>query len=79
MLKVDSQGNYVWDKTIGSSGNDSLKSVAETRDGGLILGGYSKSNASGEKTENSKGSYDYWIVKLNKNGKVQWDKTVGGW
>jgi hypothetical protein len=34
-------------------------------DGGYILGGYSDSNISGDKIENSNGGYDYWIVKTD--------------
>jgi hypothetical protein len=78
LLKVDSIGNYVWDKTIGGSGDDYLRSLTKTKDGGYILGGYSKSNASGEKTENSRGYEDYWVVELDSLGKIQWDKTIGG-
>ena len=38
--------------------------VQETSDGGYIIGGYSDSNISGDKTENSNGVDDYWVVKL---------------
>jgi hypothetical protein len=65
-------------KTIGGSDYDFCSPVALTNDGGVILGGFSASNVSGEKTENSKGGYDYWLVKLGKNGNIQWDKTIGG-
>ena len=33
---------------------------------------------SGEKTEATRGNYDYWIVKINADGKKIWDKTFGG-
>jgi hypothetical protein len=77
-VKLDQWGNIQWDKTIGGNGADQLTSIPQTSDGGYILGGYSNSNASGEKTENSRGSSDYWIVKLNSKGNIQWDKTIGG-
>ncbi|MGV3587660.1 MAG: T9SS type A sorting domain-containing protein [Adhaeribacter sp.] len=67
-----------WDKTIGGSSNESLYSIQQTHDGGYILGGSSRSDASGDKTENSKGYYDYWVVKLNAAGTKEWDKTIGG-
>src|SRR3954453_3445806 len=66
------------DKTIGGSDIDFLSSVQQTKDSGYILGGSSFSNKSGEKTQNSRGSQDIWIVKLNGNGNMQWDKTIGG-
>jgi hypothetical protein len=78
VVKLDSKGNIQWDKTIGGRNNDHLTSLQETSEGGYILGGYSFSNISGEKTENGRGRGDYWVVKLNDCGKVQWDKTIGG-
>jgi hypothetical protein len=78
VIKVDSHGNIQWDKTIGGNGFDEFKSVIQTSDGGYALVGSSNSNISFEKTENSYGSSDYWLVKLDKMGNVQWDKTIGG-
>jgi hypothetical protein len=67
-----------WDKTIGGNADDRLTALQQTTDGGYILGGFSNSNISGEKTQNSRGNFDYWIVKLDKSGNKQWDKTFGG-
>ena len=77
IIKLGKKGNIEWDKTIGGSNDDYCHSVYETSDGGYILGGSSNSNTSGEKTQNSLGNYDYWLVKINKNGKKVWDKTLG--
>ena len=68
----------LWDKTIGGNGYEDEVKVMTTSDGGYILGGSSASNASGQKSENSKGGTDYWIVKLSSSGVKQWDKTIGG-
>ncbi len=78
IVKMDGSGNKQWDKTYGGSDEDYLVSLQQTTDGGYILGGYSLSNSSGDKTANSKGNYDYWIVKVDGNGNKQWDKTFGG-
>src|SRR5690349_5289215 len=67
-----------WDKTLGGSDDDEPYSLQQTSDGGYIMGGYSASNSGGNKTANSKGGYDYWIVKVDSNGNEQWDKTYGG-
>jgi hypothetical protein len=68
-----------WDNTIGGSAfDDVLLSVIQTSDGGYLLGGRSDSPASGDKTENSLGGNDYWVVKLDASGAVQWDNTIGG-
>jgi hypothetical protein len=78
VVKLDSSGNRIWDKTIGGKGLEWLNSVQQTIDTGYILGGNSDSNIWGEKSENSRGSYDYWVVKLNASGNLQWDRTIGG-
>ena len=67
-----------WQKTFGGNYNDSLVSIIPTYDNGFIISGHSNSNISGSKTENSLGTYDYWIVKLNGQGKIEWNKTLGG-
>ena len=54
ILKLDSAGTILWQKTLGGSDEDILSIVKETSDGGYIVGGYSDSNASGDKTENSR-------------------------
>lgn len=78
IVKINSSGVVEWDKTYGGSSNDILRSIITTSDGGYLLGGRSNSNISGEKTENSKGSGDYWILKINPLGVIQWQKTLGG-
>jgi hypothetical protein len=67
-----------FDKTMGGSSDEFEATVENTCDGGLIIGGNSSSSISGEKTENSRGLFDYWIIKLNRNGTIAWDKTIGG-
>ncbi|MCZ7166935.1 hypothetical protein, partial [Salmonella enterica] len=51
----DASGNLLWQKTIGGNSTDHLTSAKETKDGGYILGGYSNSGISGEKTQSSRG------------------------
>ena len=78
IVKLGANGTVLWDKTIGGSGADILRDVVQTTDGGFLLGGYSTSNVSGDKTENSRGDFDYWILKLNSTGNLVWQKTIGG-
>ncbi len=78
VVKIDSLGSILWQNTIGGAGNDMLQSVRETSDGGYILGGYSDSDSSGDKTEYSIGLTDYWIVKIDSLGNIQWENTIGG-
>ncbi|WP_432412508.1 T9SS type A sorting domain-containing protein [Rasiella sp. SM2506] len=78
IVKIDETGNITWQNTIGGSGDDFLISLKQTADGGYIVGAGSDSNISGDKTENSRGGLDYWILKLNSTGAIMWQKTYGG-
>jgi hypothetical protein len=78
VIKLNEKGTIEWQKTIGGQYVDELKSIEQTKDGGYILGGYSNSPVSGDKTEGNLGIGDFWIVKLNKEGIIEWQKTVGG-
>jgi hypothetical protein len=78
IIKLDAGGGEQWQKTIGGAMQDDLVMVSQTRDGGFILGGNSASDHSREKDTDSRGSMDYWIVKLDKKGTVEWQKTYGG-
>jgi hypothetical protein len=63
VIKLNSTGAIEWQNTIGGSKYDYMYSVQQTADSGYILGGFSSSGISGDKTETS-GFYDYWVVKL---------------
>jgi hypothetical protein len=78
IVKISGTGTIQWQNTIGGDSDDYLSSIKQTSDGGYILGGYSKSIISGDKIENSMGLHDYWIVKTNSLGNIQWQNTIGG-
>ncbi len=78
VVKVSSVGAKQWDKRFGGSGNEELWSILQTSDGGYLLGGFSNSGISGDRTQASRGSNDYWIVKTDSNGIKQWDYRYGG-
>ncbi|MDD5530451.1 MAG: T9SS type A sorting domain-containing protein [bacterium] len=65
LLKVNKDGVFLWSKTFGGSGNDSIYSMDTTFDGGCILtGAYSSSSGK-----------DIWLVKVNAEGDTVWTKT----
>lgn len=78
VVKLDKTGTIEWQKTYGGQYADVLRSMEQTKDGGYILGGYSNSPQSGDKTEANKGIGDYWIIKINNTGTIEWQKTYGG-
>lgn len=78
IVRTDSGGELVWEKTFGGSGPDYATDVIHTDDGGFLIGGYSGSDISGDKTEATRGTTDYWIVKLDPDGNLEWQKAYGG-
>lgn len=78
IMKLNESGSIIWQKTIGGDNHDFLFDVVSSIDGGFLLTGSSKSDISGNKTENSRGNYDIWLVKVDVDGNIEWDKTVGG-
>ncbi|MFI5218782.1 MAG: T9SS type A sorting domain-containing protein [Bacteroidia bacterium] len=78
VVKIDISGNIQWQNTIGGSGYDVITSISQTSDGGYICGGRSNSNISVDKTENCLGGFDYWVIKLDMLGDIQWQNTIGG-
>jgi hypothetical protein len=78
IVKLDDQGNIIWDKLIGGNSDDKATSIRQTADGGYIVAGYSYSSASGDVTEINHGNFDYWIVKLDASGNITWNRLLGG-
>jgi hypothetical protein len=77
IIKLDQQGNKLWDQYFGGTRHDYLMSSIATQEGGFLLMGTSFSNQSGDKKENNLGGSDVWIVRLNENGEELWQKTLG--
>jgi hypothetical protein len=76
VVRLDSEGNKLWDQTCGGPDRDFLRSVKQTPDGGFVLGGYSGSYAGGTKTaQNIGGMLNLWLVRLDANGNQLWDKA----
>lgn len=76
IVKLNPNGNVAWEKTLGGSNNDAAACIRQTPDGGYIVVGKSESN-DGDITGNN-GYTDVWVVKLDQNGGMQWQKSMGG-
>jgi hypothetical protein len=70
VVKLDSGGNVEWTKTIGGSYADGANSIIQSSDGGYVVAGYTSSSGAG--------SADFYVVKLDSGGNVEWTKTIGG-
>jgi hypothetical protein len=69
-----------WQNTIGGTNDDKLWRAGPTLDGGTFCVGFSKSGIGGDKTENviGAGFMDYWVMKLDASGNIEWQNTIGG-
>jgi hypothetical protein len=71
VLRIDASGNVLWSRTYGGSQGEWVGSVLVTPDGGLLLGGSTKSFGAG-------GTRDIYLLRLNAAGDVVWSRTYGG-
>jgi hypothetical protein len=78
IVKLDKNGKELSQIILGGKGLDEVEKMIPTKDGGVLLGMYSRSNQGGSKKTENFGEGDYWIIKLNKDGKVEWEKNYGG-
>lgn len=76
LLKIDDAGNVLWQKTYGGSKNDHAHAITKTQDDGFLFVGYS--NSEDMPGIPNKGGLDFWIVKITKDGNMQWQKKFGG-
>jgi predicted NUDIX family NTP pyrophosphohydrolase len=76
IVKLDNIGDIEWQKCLGGKDEESAASIQQTTEGGYIVAGYSKSN-DGDVT-GLHGTADYWIVKLDIVGEIEWQKCLGG-
>ncbi|MGG5209931.1 T9SS type A sorting domain-containing protein [Chryseobacterium sp. MIQD13] len=78
ITKLDKDGKELSQIVLGGKGLDEAEKIIPTKDGGALLGIYSRSNTGGSKKTENYGEGDYWIIKLNKDGKTEWEKNFGG-
>ncbi|SDJ39550.1 T9SS type A sorting domain-containing protein [Chryseobacterium jejuense] len=105
ITRLDKDGKELSQLILGGKGLDEVEKMIPTKDGGALLGIYSRSSeirdagswvrtreekSSGERSVSSTtisqmpkassnfGEGDYWVIKLEKNGKVEWEKNFGG-
>jgi hypothetical protein len=69
-IKTDSNGDTLWTKAYGGSGNDRGNSVAVTKDGGYIIAGETYSYGAG--------GNDVYLIKTDADGDTLWTRTYGG-
>ena len=70
VLRLDENGNVKWQKTYGGSNYDYAEAVAIAPNGNIIVAGWTLSFGAGDR--------DVWVLRLDENGNVKWQKTYGG-
>ncbi len=76
VLVINQIGNILWNKCYGGTETDGPRSIKQTFDGGYIVAGYTFST-NGNVTGNH-GAFDFWVLKINSSGGIQWKKCLGG-
>lgn len=76
VVKIDEEGNLLWQQNYGGSGFDAAHSVKPSKDGGFLIAGNSKS-FDGDADQNF-GENDFWVLKINQNGQLLWQQSIGG-
>lgn len=77
VVKLNATGAITWQKTFGGNADELAITSAATPDGGYVLAGYTLTNNNGDVGPNH-GGVDFWVIKLNSNGTLLWQKTLGG-
>lgn len=78
VVKLDSSGNILWEHTYGgNSGGEVAFSISNTSDGGFIVAGQTTSSESGDVTGVNNGLSDMWLLKLDSNGIIEWERNFG--
>ncbi len=70
VLRLDSIGNIIWQRTYGGGSTDWAFGVRQTNEGDFVVAGRTDSYGAG--------NADYWVLKLNDSGNILWQKTYGG-
>jgi hypothetical protein len=71
LIKMDSRGNILWQSVYGGYDYDGAEDIIPAGNGDFILVGYSDSFGEEE--------YDVWVLRIDGNGDLLWNRTFGGW
>ena len=66
LLKIDKNGNLLWEENFNNSIDDQINSLVQTKDGNYVMGGYTE----------ERGNKYGWFLKTDKNGGLEWDTVI---
>jgi uncharacterized delta-60 repeat protein len=70
ILRLSRNGKLVWERSFGGTRSDQVYAVASTQDGGVAVAGHTRSKGAGKS--------DIWVLRLDPNGMLLWERTFGG-
>jgi hypothetical protein len=76
LMKINATGIVQWQKCYGGTGHESITKLIQTTDGGYVIFGTTDSNDGN--ISGNHGVNDFWMVKTNALGTIQWQKCFGG-
>lgn len=74
--KIDRQGQLEWRRYYGGTNNDRSYAAVHNSEGGYYIVGTSESND--VDVSQARGSYDIWVIKIDAQGQLLWEKSFGG-
>ncbi|WP_294246926.1 T9SS type A sorting domain-containing protein, partial [uncultured Chryseobacterium sp.] len=77
LVKLNQQGEPVWEKFFAGKNHDFLSATVATQEGGFLAAGTSYSGKGLDKKEDSRGGSDIWLIRLDESGGELWQKTIG--
>ena len=75
-IKISNTGDLIWDKNYGGVEIDEAKAICKTQDGNILIVGNTRS--SDQDVSTNQGGADLWLLKIDTNGNLLWEKTFGG-
>ncbi|MBI4242455.1 MAG: hypothetical protein HY606_00020 [Planctomycetes bacterium] len=70
VFKIDDKGSIIWQKSYGGTSYENIRDISVTEDNGCMLVGSTESFGAGNE--------DFWILKLNSSGAIEWQRAIGG-
>lgn len=77
VVKISKCGDMQWQRSFGGNDYESARDIIVTSDGGYLVLGETNST-DGDVTPGYGGTKDIWLLKLDKDGNLQWQKRLGG-
>jgi gliding motility-associated-like protein len=78
IVRLSAQGNTIWQRSYGGSGNEVLGQVLETADGGFLVHSSTESGDGDVVGFHAGNGFDNWLFKINAAGDMQWSRALGG-